>query len=49
MAFLGLVLFDIFGMISGRTPFDHPAHLGGAAFGYFYEPIRVSKELQFHA
>ena len=40
-AFLGLILFDVFGLISGRTPFDHPAHLGGAAVGYFYEPFRV--------
>ena len=40
-ALLGLLLFDVFGLISRRTPFDHPAHLGGMMWGYFYMPIRV--------
>jgi hypothetical protein len=41
MALLGIVAFDLFGLITRKTPFDHAAHLGGAFFGYFYSPLRV--------
>ena len=40
MALLGIVAFDLFGLITRKTPFDHAAHLGGAFFGYFYSPLR---------
>lgn len=40
-AMLALIAFDVFGLISHKTPFDHAGHLGGALFGYFYNPIRV--------
>lgn len=43
-AMLALVAFDIFGLISRKTPFDHAGHLGGAVFGYCYGPIRVRIE-----
>ena len=39
---IGLVIFDLIGLVVGRTIFDHGSHLGGAGFGYFYGPIRVS-------
>lgn len=38
---IGLVVFDLIGLVVGRTIFDHGSHLGGAGFGYFYGPIRV--------
>lgn len=41
MALLGLAAFDVIGLLSRRTSFDHPAHLAGMAIGYFYYPIHV--------
>jgi rhomboid-like protein len=32
----GMVAFDIIGLLFRLKLFDHAAHLGGAAFGYFY-------------
>ena len=32
----GMVAFDIVGLVFRLRIFDHAAHLGGAAFGYFY-------------
>ncbi|VDD86006.1 unnamed protein product [Enterobius vermicularis] len=33
---VGLVLFDLFGLLLGFRLFDHAAHLGGTLFGIFY-------------
>ncbi|RHZ61651.1 hypothetical protein Glove_346g139 [Diversispora epigaea] len=38
-----LIAFDIFGIISGKTIFDHVAHLSGALFGLYYS--QYGKEL----
>lgn len=32
----GMVAFDVIGLLFRLRLFDHAAHLGGAAFGYFY-------------
>ncbi|CAJ0578172.1 unnamed protein product, partial [Mesorhabditis spiculigera] len=35
-AILGVILFDVIGLIAGFRLFDHAAHLGGALFGLAY-------------
>nr|CAG8512339.1 7358_t:CDS:2 [Entrophospora candida]CAG8628678.1 1761_t:CDS:2 [Entrophospora candida] len=34
-AFPAMLAFDVYGIVSGMTIFDHYAHLAGALFGYF--------------
>ena len=41
IALLCTTIFETVGLFSRKSVFDHPAHLGGMAVGYFYYPILV--------